>query len=643
MKNFSSKRALSALMIMVMVVGLLMPAASATSTSNYATGYVATGTTLYSSYSTSTSSGTITTGGTVYVVKAVGDFYYIIVGNAEGYVLKTAISNISGTVPSEGIPSKVSVTTGYVAANTSIYASPSLSSNVLATTSNAGTITLEAKNGDFYLIKLSNVTGYIHKSYVSNIAYEGLLETEGSASSTGTSGSGTVTGVVASGAAIYTSASSTSSVLGYVSGSGRINLEAQSGSFYKVTIGTTTGYIAASSVSDIQGSFSGSSSTGTVTGTGTAGYVTNCNSWVTLRKSASSSSSSLAQVPKNAAITIYSTSGSYTYVDYNGTKGYISSTYVAVGSPSGSTGTVSGGNSSTQTGSGTAGYITNCSSWVSLRKTASSSGTRLAQVPKNAVITIYSTSGSYTYVDYNGTKGYISSTYVATGTPPASSGSSSTYTYATGTSADIWGSFSLIEGTNIGTNYSGTKLYDNNIYCNGLNSKGTDYYYNAYSGKKNYFFSLGPQNTEISVIMGHNMRSSLTGMHYLHHIQNAWLGVSKCESCKGSCSTKTSTFYINYGGHSQWQLVGFFELNSKTMSSSSERSKVKNYAVLNYTLTGADKVTWANTLLGYCTSKYYGAAVGSSVSAGDDLMLLVTCGDSGGSSYQTLYMLLKGI
>ena len=78
---------------------------------------------------------------------------------------------------------------------------------------------------------------------------------------------------------------------------------------------------------------------------------------------------------------------------------------------------------------------------------------------------------------------------------PPTSTSGFSYATVTGTSADRWGTIVQIPGTKIGSAYG--KLYDNSIYCNGLNSKQTDYYYNTYSGSKNYFFSLVPQNAEL--------------------------------------------------------------------------------------------------------------------------------------------------
>lgn len=62
--------------------------------------------------------------------------------------------------------------------------------------------------------------------------------------------------------------------------------------------------------------------------------------------------------------------------------------------------------------SGTTGKVANCSQWVSMRESASSSSKRLAKVPLNASVTILGTSGNYTKVTYNSKTGYILSTYI---------------------------------------------------------------------------------------------------------------------------------------------------------------------------------------------------------------------------------------
>ncbi len=64
------------------------------------------------------------------------------------------------------------------------------------------------------------------------------------------------------------------------------------------------------------------------------------------------------------------------------------------------------------TSSSSTGTVTNCSSWVSMRKKADSKSSRVAKVKKGASITILGTSGEYTKCSYNGKTGYILSSYI---------------------------------------------------------------------------------------------------------------------------------------------------------------------------------------------------------------------------------------
>ncbi len=206
----------------------------------------------------------------------------------------------------------------------------------------------------------------------------------------------------------------------------------------------------------------------------------------------------------------------------------------------------------------------------------------------------------------------------------------------------MWGQFVDIPGTNIGTRYG--KLHDNNIYCNALNSK-NEFVYNPYDGTKNYFYAISYIGAEIAVIMGHNMRTSLTGLHYLHHVQNAWLGISKCEKCGKAVSSaaKSNVFEINYDGKSRWELLCFYEVDS-TNTSSSQRKEYKNYNGLMSYLTGDQKVLWAQEQFRRAgTSGYKGKVLNSSVSASDKLMILITCADKTGQTDHALYFVLKAI
>lgn len=426
-----------------------------------------------------------------------------------------------------------------------------------------------------------------------------------------------------------------------------------------------TPYVAWIQAKDVTAGASGTT-TGTITGatTGTPGIIVNCNSGVRMRSGAGTgNTTTVTVVPKGATVSVLSSEkgsdGKTWYkVTYGKITGYIRSDYV---STTGTVSTGAGTPADTNTdGSGTS--MVSLDNVIFMRQTASSStsgATRLAGV-KGKTFTILGESGSFYYASYGSNKGYVRKQDFSTGSSGSTTGTAMTYAAVHGTgnkasSLDVWGSIQKIGNTKIGT----SALYDNNIYCNGLNAKKTDYYYNYYSGKVNYFFSIAPKDAETAVISGHNMQQSQTGFHDLHHVQNALLGVTTCEesSCSANCSgAGDTTFYINYAGKTAWQVVGFFEINQDTVASEATRKSIQSSTLLNFTLTGAQKQAWINQVMSYATSAYKGGKV-SNATSDDKLMVLYTCGDHGnagarakangaGSSkggYQNLYFLLKAV
>ena len=320
----------------------------------------------------------------------------------------------------------------------------------------------------------------------------------------------------------------------------------------------------------------------------------------------------------------------------------------------------SGSNNSGSSATATTGTTTGNVNFRQGPGTGYSKVSGCAKVPKGSTVTILEQTNGWYKVTYKSYTGYLSADYVRVvgggASAPGSAGSTggvntpgstgnnvgsvssngTKYAKYTGTSADIWGSMS-VAGTNI----------NDNIYCNAVNSKG-QFVYNAYSSSKNNLYALSYLTDPIAVIYGHNMRkvakkqTTNLGLHELHHVQNAWLGKSKCEYCGRDCSgAKTSTFNINYNGSSSWTLVGFFELSNSTMSSAAQRKKIQTYASFNSTLTGSAKQQWVDTMMSYCNSKYLGATLGS-ISGSDKVMVIITCADKSGSKNQSMYMILKG-
>ena len=336
---------------------------------------------------------------------------------------------------------------------------------------------------------------------------------------------------------------------------------------------------------------------------------------------------------------------------YNGYTGYLSADYVKVSSGSADATNPDKNNNAAAIGTGTTTGSVNFRTGPS---TSYSKVSGCSKVPKNASVEILGESNGWYQVRYNGYTGYLSADYVKVSSGSNSNNNSNNnslnpvtpgnngadtigarrYAKYTGTTSDRWGTIQ-VAGTNI-------NAY---IYCNALDSKG-NFRYNKYDSKTNYIYAMSYHDDPIAVITGHNMRVSQTGLHALHHVQNAWLGKSKCDytkRCSASCADcKTSTFNIHYNGASKWQLVCFYEIDKSTVSSSSTRKKIMNLNCFNSTVTGDLKQQWLDSQFRYATSAYRGMKVANATSS-DKLMLLMTCADSSGDSYQRLYMVLKAV
>lgn len=509
--------------------------------------------------------------------------------------------------------------------------------------------------GDYWKINYNDIVGYVSSSYVE-------FTTATVAAATGTS-------------------DSTSGSLGGSSSLGSTPVSVS-------VTDTSSGSLGSSSSLSGTAATSGSTAT-TIDVSGAATGVATQN--VYFRTGPGRSYAKVAgvdQIDKGTAFYVMDSKsyGDYWQIVYNNTLGYVYGSYAKItaaatgttttgtsGSTSGSlssgsslsstpvttTDTSSGslgsssslGGSTTGTTSGSTSYATGVTTATcNFRTGPSTSYARVSgctQIPASKQITVLdNTSSKYWKVTYNGYTGWIYGSYAkivssttttgtttGTTTTPTTGTTSGSLKYAryTGTSQDIWGSIQ-IDGTNI----------NGYIYCNAIDSKG-NFYYNAYSSSYNYFYALSYYGSPIEVIYGHDMRKSGVGFHELHHVQNAWLGVSKCENDGASCSgAKTSVFNINYDGSTRWQLCGFFELSSATMSSSSSRKNINIYASMQSNLTGAAKQKWIDTMMSYCVSTYKGATL-ASMSSSDKVMLLVTCADKSGNDYQRFYMLLKAI
>ena len=311
--------------------------------------------------------------------------------------------------------------------------------------------------------------------------------------------------------------------------------------------------------------------------------------------------------------------GDWYYARYEGSEGFVRKKDFDL--PSASTGTTATSTATPQYSKFSAaksGAATDSAIWMRATASKDAEVTKKLSGVRGETFTLLGESGDWYYAQYEGAEGFVRKQDF---TLPGQTASAANLSQPSG---DKWGSIKV----------SGTKI-NHTIYCNAIS--GNDYKYN-----KSYYniFSMTNYSSQVTVLMGHNMRKSAgssKGMfHDLHHVQNAFLGRKTCESCGRSCSgAKTDVFNINYQGYSKWKLLCFYE----TPSSGSY-----NVLVNTDTNTGSPS-SWISTQYANArNSNYKGMVLDSSGTGSDRLMVLITCGDTYGStSTSRLYMVLKAI
>lgn len=136
-------------------------------------------------------------------------------------------------------------------------------------------------------------------------------------------------------------------------------------------------------------------------------FVVNCNEWISLRSTPSTSASVIAYIPYGASVGyIEPASNGFYKINYNGKIGYALYQYLSDYQPARKTAPV------TQQPN-TYYRVVNCREWISLRSTPSTSAPKLAEIPLGATVQFISTASNGFYkVSYNGLIGYALASYL---------------------------------------------------------------------------------------------------------------------------------------------------------------------------------------------------------------------------------------
>ncbi|MBQ7091271.1 MAG: hypothetical protein IJN83_01285 [Clostridia bacterium] len=572
------------------------------------------------------------------------------------------------------VPAFASGIIGTITNTTDMYQKANSSSKVVASVKGTVNVLYQNNEGTMYQVSMTHngttYTGWVPASAVSNIGRSSSTgSTTGSVStgsSTGSVAKGTYTGNVSATTTVYTDNNKSA---GTVKGRVTVNYRNADGSQLYITasdgVNTVSGWVPASAVSSLykQGSGSvkkvtdlptsgtgGSSATGSYSAYTAAKTGVSTDSTIYIRPSATSSTSGATKIrsAKGLSFTILGESGDYYYASYNGTTGFVRKRDFTVSNTTGATtgtttGTTSGSTPSTTYQKAKAGVSEDSTIYMRVnpdKSTAKDNVVVKVTSARGSTFSLLGESGDWYYAQYtapNGQnyKGYVrmQDFTVNDGTPIQGATTNSTTTsgatsVGSGSSSEKWGSFSVPGGSTY------------TIYGNYTNKAGNLYYYD-YSNIKSYKYlhTTTAKGSQIAVVMGHNMRESKTMFHNLHHVQNAILGVSKCEGCGGSCgsSYNTKTISASFDGYSKWDIMCFYEI-----------PKGASTSILNHNARPWNTSTqsYINYQLSYAKTSGYKGWVNPSVSysANGKYMMLITCGDkyeSSSNATSKLYMLLK--
>ena len=354
----------------------------------------------------------------------------IAISGVVGTILAVKTVPASATEVNSGI-SVASISKGQVVNVTStlrIRESASTSSSVLGTMRNGSTFDIISKSGSWYQIKYNGITGYVHGDYVKEIAASSSISTKGKVYNVSTN------------LRVRSGASTSSSILGYLTNNTEVTIVGSEGKWYKIQYNSGYGYVSKEYITTNVNSSNntGSNNTGNTSSSETeinkTGYVYNVSSGgLRVRKEASTSSTVLGTLYSGNSVNIVGETGSWYKIKYNSSYAYVHKDYITENKPSSESSSNPGNSSSTTDSNNSSqamnavGVVTNVSSNLRVRKQPSSSAVVLGYLLNNENVNITGKEGNWYKINFKGSVGYVSADYIkiSTGSDNTSGSNSS--------------------------------------------------------------------------------------------------------------------------------------------------------------------------------------------------------------------------
>ncbi|WFD77645.1 SH3 domain-containing protein [Clostridium perfringens] len=297
----------------------------------------------------------------------------------------------------------------------------SISSKVIGSLSGNTKVTIVGEEGAFYKIEYKSSHGYVAKEYVKDV-------TENSNSNQGTQTpekpsnpeSNEKTGIVnvSSSLNVREGASTSSKVIGSLSGNTKVTIVGEEGAFYKIEYKGSHGYVAKEYVKDV--TESNNSNQGTQTPEKPSNPesnektgIVNVSSSLNVRERASTSSKVIGSLSGNTKVTIVGEEGAFYKIEYKGSHGYVAKEYVkdVIESNNSNQGTQTPEKPSIPENSKKTGVVT-ASKGLNVRKEANTSSKIIGILNSGESVEIIGEENGFYKITYKGQEAYASKNYI---------------------------------------------------------------------------------------------------------------------------------------------------------------------------------------------------------------------------------------
>lgn len=349
---------------------------------------------------------TIGKGTKVTILATEGDWYQVEVGGQKGYVSAQYVS--VGGQQASGNTGTVNVSA------LNVRAGAGTSTQCIGSLKNGAKVSILSSENGWYKIKSGALTGYVYAEYV----------TLGQASSGNTGGSQTsdVSGkngtCNVSALNIRKGAGTSSAVSGLLRKGDKVEILSAEGQWYKISANGSTGYVFAEYIT-VGGASEGSSSSNNAA-PDSQGKNGKCNvTALNVRSKATTSSSVIGSLSKNAVVEITGTDGEWYKIKatLNGrlAEGYVFAEYITLTDEK-PTGTADDKKEETSSNENN-GKVGKCNTYaLNIRKGAGTNHAVIGSIGQNTEVTIQETKGGWykvkTTVGGKSVTGYVSSQYI---------------------------------------------------------------------------------------------------------------------------------------------------------------------------------------------------------------------------------------